>query len=83
MKENQGQKETNKALDWLVSFTDMYFPSNAVAVIFFFYGVHENAFWQRIVTHSLLGKVMSRWLSLNILYQPNKLEAVDCVQEVF
>ena len=35
MKENQGQKETNKALDWLVSFTDMYFPSNAVAVSFF------------------------------------------------
>ena len=32
MKENQGLKEANKGLDWLVSFIDMYFPCNALVV---------------------------------------------------
>ena len=58
MKENQGLKETNKGLDWMVSFihTCMYFPYNALVVKYFslfkcclFYGVHENAY-QKIVT---------------------------------
>ena len=32
MKENQGLKEANKGLDWLVSFIDMSFPCNALVV---------------------------------------------------
>ena len=32
VKENQGLKEANKGLDWLVSFIDMYFPCNALVV---------------------------------------------------
>ena len=32
MKGNQGLKEANKGLDWLVSFIDMYFPCNALVV---------------------------------------------------
>ena len=50
MKENQGLKEANKGLDWLVSFIDMYFLCNALVVKYcplfkccLFYGVHENA----------------------------------------
>ena len=50
MKENQGLKEANKSLGWLVSFIDMYFPCNAIVVKYcplfkccLFYGVHENA----------------------------------------
>ena len=50
MKENQGLKDANKGLDWLVSFIHMNFPFNALVVkycsllnVVFFYGVHENA----------------------------------------
>ena len=32
VKENQGLKEANKGLDWLVSFINMYFPCNALVV---------------------------------------------------
>ena len=50
MKENQGLKEANKGLGWLVSLIDMYFPCNAILVKYcrlfkccLFYGVHESA----------------------------------------
>ena len=55
MKENQGLKEANKGLDWLISLIDTmyvynYFPCNALVVKYcplhkccLFYGVHENA----------------------------------------
>ena len=50
MKENQGLKDANKGLDWLVSFIQKNFPCNALVVkdgsllnVVFFYSVHENA----------------------------------------
>ena len=58
MKENQGLKETNKGLGWLVSFIDMYFPCNAIVVNYcplskccLFYGVHENALTKKSNIH--------------------------------
>ena len=33
MKENQGLKETENGLDWLVSFIDMYFPCILYALV--------------------------------------------------
>ena len=32
VKENQGLKEANEGLDWLVSFIHVYFPCNALVV---------------------------------------------------
>ena len=67
VKENQGLKEANKGLDWLVSFTEMYFPCILYALVvkifvlclnvFFFDNVHGNAF---STAHSLLAKVIVR-----------------------
>ena len=58
MKENQGLKEANKGLDWLVSFIDMYFLCNAPVVKYcpsfkcgLFYGVNENALAKNSNTH--------------------------------